>query len=138
MDVDVLLCDSARVREGLLHLLGGGITRLWRDRYPTQMGVDLAVIVTLTPAERASAHTLDVNILGADGEQIAQVQGEFQVEAGGDVEAWASSIVPLVLPLQNVALPEAGDYMIDVLVDKQSRRSINIRAAPRTPDSAGD
>ena len=129
MDVDVLLCDSAKVREGLLHLLGGGITQLWREQYPAQMVMDLALVFTLTPAERERRHVLNVNILGADGEQIAQAQGDFQVAAiGEDVDAWASSIVPLVLPLQNVAIPEAGDYMIDVLVDNQSVRTFNFKA----------
>lgn len=138
MEVDVLLCDSARVREGLLHVLGGGITNLWMDQFPAMMGVDLAVVATVTPGERDSQHKLDVNVLGQDGEVIAQANGEFGVSGSADVEAWEALIVPLVLPLANVAIPEEGAYMIDVLVDNRSVRNLRFRARPRpTTPGAG-
>lgn len=138
MHVDAILCDSAKVREGLLHLLGGGITRLWRDSFPSPMTVDLALVLTLTTAERQHSHTLNIEIRGSDGEQIANINGKFEMtgQPGPTVEVWEEVQLPLVVPLQGIQLPTQGEYRIEVLIDNQSVRSLGFRAGPRPPAPA--
>jgi hypothetical protein len=136
VDVDVFLCDSARVRENLLHVLGGGITRLRKEAYPAPMQVDLALMVTLTPSERANLHSLGVDIRGADGEIIFGLQGQFGIsELGPDTPAWENSQVPIAIQMQLVAIPEPGDYVIEVMIDNRSTRSLHFRAE-ETPAEA--
>ena len=51
-----ILCDSATVREGLLHVLGGGINRLYRSELPAPLGVALALLVAFEPEEVDQLH----------------------------------------------------------------------------------
>ncbi len=72
MKLDVaLLCDAATVREGLLHVLGGGVTKLSRPDYPAPLGVQLAVRVTGEWSEASGTHKLEVALVDADSEQVA-------------------------------------------------------------------
>ena len=131
MDVDVILCDSAKVREGLLHLLGGGVTRIWRDEYPAPLNVDLAFIISLTTREQERPHTVAVEILGEDGELIAAVNGEFSMgDRPENMDAWEEARLPLVVPLHNIAVPAAGDYRIEILMDNVNVRSIGFKVSP--------
>lgn len=81
MRVDAFLRDSATVREGLLHVLGGGITRLWRNRYPADLNVALAMMIAMSPTEANNDHVLQATVSGTDGEPIAQLDGQFRSEA---------------------------------------------------------
>ena len=56
-----IICDAASVREGLLHVLGGGITRIWRQDLPAALGVALAVIVDLPPDVMFDPHEVTVD-----------------------------------------------------------------------------
>jgi hypothetical protein len=40
-----VLCDAVSVRDGLLHILGGGITKVGRPSVPTPFGVQLALML---------------------------------------------------------------------------------------------
>jgi len=78
MDVaTALLCDAATVREGLLHVLGGGITRLWRPALPAELATKLAVLVDLAPEDLETPHELEVLILCGELE-IGRVMAGFQ------------------------------------------------------------
>lgn len=37
-----VLCDRATVRDGLLHILGAGVTIVYRDKVPAPLDVDVA------------------------------------------------------------------------------------------------
>lgn len=65
-----ILCDFAQVREGLLFVSGGGITRIWRETFPAAAGVSLALVFEAHPthartlrflASDKAAHTLNPN-----------------------------------------------------------------------------
>lgn len=131
MRIAAFLCDAASVRENLLHVLGGGITRIWRERYPADMNVALAMMITLSPSEGRDKHVLQVTVTGADGEPIAQLDGEFAAQRGQDTLPGESLYVPVVLPLQRVPLPTEGQYAINVLVDRQEKVSLTVAAMSR-------
>lgn len=128
MRIDAFLCDSATVREGLLHVLGGGITRLWRERYPADFNVTLAMMIALSPAEAGVDHVIQVTVTGADGEPIAQLDGQFSSQASDDKIPGESIHVPLVLPLQRVPIPKEGQYAINVLIDNQEKVALSVAA----------
>ena len=51
MRVDTcLLCEAASVHEGLLNILGGGVTVVTRPEYPSELGLSLAIRVMLHPS----------------------------------------------------------------------------------------
>lgn len=131
MKLDAMLCDFATVREGLLHILGGGINRLWREEYPAPLGVTLALLFEVHPTEMDSEHTLEVVMIDADGKEIGNVSADFAIapdpESGRPGE---TLILPLVVPLQQVVLPNPGAYSVEVLIDGQHKRSLAVLAAP--------
>lgn len=131
MQVEALLCDAATVREGLLHVLGGGITRIWRPQFPAPLNVDLALVLTLVPAEAQERHRLRVLVLTADGTQLAETRAEFGLGAlPPNLQPGERLIAPVVLPLRPVQLPGPGTYSVEVLIDGQLQRSFTFVAAP--------
>ncbi len=113
-----LLCDAATVREGLLHVLGGGITRAGRPEYPAPIGLTLALRILIHPTEAGESHHLDVRLQGADGQKIAAIQVEFGANdpTGLEPGEHASLAIPLPLPEQ-IALPHPGRYSFELLID---------------------
>lgn len=124
------LCDAASVREGLLHVLGGGITRLWRQEFPAPLGVSVAILLELHRQELDRPHELNIVIMGEDGQSIAEVKGGFQVPAGPVLEVHEGQLVPMTLDLRVAALPSAGPYTVDISVDGEHRRSLHFSARP--------
>ena len=124
-----LLCDAATVREGLLHILGGGITRLHRSEYPAPMQVTLVAQVVLTPIEVGFAHDVSATIQTEDGVVVIEANGHL--EAGPPnplLEPGESVILPLVINLTNVVLNKPGGYSIEMSVDSVHQASLTFRA----------
>jgi hypothetical protein len=124
-----LLCDAATVREGLLHILGGGITRLHRSEFPAPMQVTLVAQVVLTPTEIQFAHDVAALIQTEDGDIVVQANGHLDAgEPNPMLEPGESVILPLVINLHGVVLPVPGGYSIEVSVDDVHQTSLTFRA----------
>jgi hypothetical protein len=124
MTVDALLCDAATVREGMLHVLGGGVTRIWRPAFPAPLGLSLALLVTLEPAEARQPHKLTVILQDQDGQVGAQLDGQFGVASPTGAKPGERLLVPVVLNLLPVAIPKAGTYSLELLIDGHLERSL--------------
>jgi hypothetical protein len=123
-----LLCDAATVREGLLHILGGGITRLHRSEFPAPMQVTLVVQVVLTPTEIQFPHDVSAVIQTEDGDVVVQANGHLDAgEPNPLLEPGESVILPLVINLHNVVVPRPGGYSIEVSVDEVHQTSVAFR-----------
>lgn len=132
-----LLCDAASVREGLLFVLGGGITRLTRAELPAPMNVALALTISVHRMEIGRPHELAIDVISEDGVKAAEVRGAFQVpEAPSSLGVHEQLLVPVVLPFTNVPLPKHGDYSIEVSVDGHHERSIPFRVIPPAGSAA--
>jgi hypothetical protein len=131
MEIEALVCDAATVREGLLHLLGGGAGALWRESYPTTLGVDLGLLLTLHPSEATESHQLRILLQGEDGALVAQLDANFELSGPPPKVPPGQMVrVPLAVPLRQIVLPHQGNYSIEILVDKQHRRSLPLTAMP--------
>ena len=127
--VSALLCDAATVREGLLHILGGGITRLHRGEFPAPMQVTLVAQVVLTPAEIIFPHDVTALIQTEDGDLVVQATGHLESgEPNPLLEPGESVILPFVINLTNVVVPAAGGYSIEISVDDVHQTSLTFRA----------
>jgi hypothetical protein len=124
-----LLCDAATVREGLLHILGGGITRLHRAEFPAPLQVALVVQVVLTPTEIQLPHDVVARIQTEDGDVVVQANGHLDAgEPNPLLEPGESVLLPFVINLDNVVVPAAGGYSIEVAVDEVHQTSLTFRA----------
>ncbi len=130
MEVHPFLCDAATVREGLLHILGAGITRINRPVYPAPLGAAVAMMLLLGPTESDRDHTLDVSVQSSDGAELAKIEGGFRGDRPPDVESDETVAVPVVLGLHNVEVPGPGSYRIEIVIDGQRMSALAFVAVP--------
>lgn len=130
MRVDTaLVCDAATVREGLLHILGGGITQLVRPEYPAELGVTLALRIMVHPTEMDHPHDLEIVLQDDDGQQITKVELHVEVGEHADVPAGDEGeiIVPWNFP-GRPQIPHVGRYSFEILIDGNHQLSVPLRA----------
>lgn len=109
------LCDFAQVREGLLFLSSGCISRIMRTELPARLGVHLALVVELDEFEITRRHQAKVRVVGPDGQELANVDGSFQIDA--TLEVGELLQVPLAIPLIDVAATERGGHDVKIYLD---------------------
>jgi hypothetical protein len=135
MDItSALICNYAEVREGLLFIAGGGVTRLVRPEYPATLGICVAVVMEGTEGEVAGIpHDIQLLVRDGDGQPVAEVKGGFQ--AGDNLRLEPAEMVqlPIAFNLTGVVVPAPGAYDIDVAIDGghlagQPERTVTIRA----------
>jgi hypothetical protein len=106
------------VREQLLHILGGGITRVAREEYPAPLGMALALRVMLHPTEVDASHKLRVLLQDEDGKPVAEIGAEFGIQdVGEDVQPGEEISLALPLLLYDLPLPAPGAYSFELLID---------------------
>jgi hypothetical protein len=132
-----LLCDAATVREGLLHILGGGITRLHRSEYPSPLGTALAVRVMVHPTEADRGHQFEARLLSEDGEEIGNVQVGFEMSSPHGVMRPGEELsVALPLSLHGLGIPHPGAYSFELLIDAVHHASVGFVAERGQPEVA--
>jgi hypothetical protein len=131
-----LLCDHATVREGLLHVLGAGITRVWRDEFPAPLGVGLAIVFELHQDETGRPHELAIHVRDEDGGGVAEVKGAFGADKNPTLAVHERILVPMAFNLQPAQIEKHGNYEITLLVDGQFKRSIQFAVRPSSERAA--
>jgi len=131
MDItSALLCDFAQVRDGLLFVSSGGITRMWRPELPGIMDLWLAVVVEVDLVEGRVPHEILVRIIDEDGGEAATLQGSFQLNTDVDLNVGERLLMPMPFDLRGVALPRYGAYDVTIYLDNQLRRTLNFWCYP--------
>lgn len=119
-----ILCDFAQVREGLLFVSSGGITRIHRaPEPPMAMGVALAFVLEIPPDEIELAHEVKVTVTRPEAVETvteATVGLQLRQEQITGIQPGESIQFPWVVPLHNVGLPAYGAYDVKVSVDSQT------------------
>lgn len=121
-----LLCDAATVREGLLHVLGGGVTRIHRPGYPAPLApLSVALRILVHPTETDRKHDLEVRLQGEDGQQLAKFEVEFGIGDPGQLQPGEQVSLPLPLNMpQEIVLDRAGRYSFELLIDGVHQTSV--------------
>ncbi|HEX9260401.1 MAG TPA: hypothetical protein VF855_12750 [Acidimicrobiales bacterium] len=123
-----IVCDFAQVREGLLFISSGGITRLRRQSLPAPLGIAVAIVVELPFDEVKDNHTVTARIT-----HVASATDVLRTEVGVQandpaVEPGESLYVPLVVSLHQVTVSAYGAYDIVVSVDHGVGRTLTVYA----------
>ncbi|MEV5747158.1 hypothetical protein AB0L00_05015 [Actinoallomurus sp. NPDC052308] len=135
-----LLCDRATIREGLLHILGGGATLLGRPNLPAALDVDLALLLQPDdPEEVLGDHRIGITVAPEGGSTVAQV--EFALMAASlDPFPDPMPNLPISVPLRNVAVSAYGRYIARVVYDQtvlnELRFSVDKQTSPGVTQAA--
>lgn len=131
MKIDTcLLCDAATVREGLLHILGGGITEVTRPSYPASLSMSMAFRIFVHPTELGAPHRIDVLLNDEDGGRVTN----FNVDVGvpDNAQDVPTGVEPEILFAWDFPgrpqLPRAGKYSFEVLIDNTHHLSVPFTA----------
>jgi Family of unknown function (DUF6941) len=133
MQIDTaLLCDAATVRDGLLNVLGGGITQASRAEFPAPLDLELALRIVMHPTEIKHPHKIEILLQDEDGKQVTRANINLQPS-----EEAAQVIVPpgdeVPIPIHwdfpaRPAIPHPGRYSFEVLIDGNHKISLPLVA----------
>jgi hypothetical protein len=112
----VVLCDAATVREGLLHILGGGITRLWRPTLPAPLALQIAVSVRVGEGDLGVPTDISLQLIDPNGNDLGGAQGGFIPSDPGRMEAGEILLAPLVFDFRNYSVMTYGGHTVKVNV----------------------
>ena len=136
-----IICDAATVREGLAHILGGGIDTVYstpKEQAPqgtawpdsevigTPAQLSLALRFLLQRAELGRMHQVEVKVLGEDGENIVGATGVLYAPPNPSLQSgWTQG---LIIPMSMQIAPKRfGVYSIDIFGDGAHLKSIPFR-----------
>ena len=118
-----ILADSAKVRDGLLFLIAGGITNVALTQVPGPLNASLALGFVGTKQDLTFPHDLEVRFIDSDGRPMPTIQTMKQTFPAIDIGPATEGMFNAILELQSVqVLP--GQYFIDILIDNKSMRRL--------------
>lgn len=132
-----LLCDFAQARDGLLYVMSGGITRLWRPSVPAPLGIFYAIVLELDQVEMERPHEFLVIVMNEDGDRVVEVGGGFQVNAA-DLHVGERQQVPLAIDFRQGEITTWGAHSVSFYVDGNSAHETAFYVmdqAEQSPDS---
>lgn len=107
-----------------MHVLGGGITRLWRNEYPAPLNACLALRIMVHPTEADRDHEMVVLLLAEDGQEQAKVGINFTVGSNDTQRRGEELSAAFAVPLFPVGLPSEGAYSFELLIDGVHQASV--------------
>jgi hypothetical protein len=120
-----LLADFAQVRDGLLFVSSGGVTRCYRDQLPAPLNIHMAMVMELDRIEAEKVHEVHVVVVDEDGQQLAEIAGEIQLGAT-QMMVNENVNVPIVFDLRNVPIERYGSVEVRLYVQREHRRTLPI------------
>jgi hypothetical protein len=124
------LCDAATIREGLLNVLGAGVTNLRRESFPAPLGISLVYMAEAIGADDLSQpHTLTIDVRAVDDQQvIAHVEASWVADLASETDVTVPNYAPIVVPFDQVALAKPGYYEVTIDLKGVDTRTITFRA----------
>jgi hypothetical protein len=131
MKIDnALLCEAATVRDGLLFILGGGITVTGRPEFPSPLQMTLAVRVVMHREEISGQHELEIVLNDEDGASVVRVKVGFGLLDPEVVPVGEEVAMPIPWNFPGRPLiPHAGRYSFELLIDGIHLKSVPFTAA---------
>jgi hypothetical protein len=114
----LLLCDYANIREGMLNIVSGGITRIATSTgFPSHIDAHLAMSVYVHPHRINDTHNGRIIFRYPDTvEEIARI--EFQFHGDAQLNPGEGLNFHFALPLQSITAMKPGQIDVSVTVDE--------------------
>jgi hypothetical protein len=129
----LILCDFAQIREGLLFVQSGGLTRLVAPTFPAKFACHVATLVWLPPHEAGTAHEMVMKVKSAETATLTATVKVALRESSppSGLQPGEGRQVPIVVPLAAISFAAPGEYDLQVEVDDQFAGDISFRVAQR-------
>ncbi|MFN3258857.1 MAG: DUF6941 family protein [Ilumatobacter sp.] len=129
----LVLCDFAQVREGLLFVQSGGLTRLAAPTFPAKFTCHVAMLVYAPPHEAADAHEMVIKIKAAESATLVATVNVAMHETPPPLglQPGEGRQFPIVVPMAAVAFPSPGEYDLHVEIDGEFAGEISFRTELR-------
>ena len=129
------LCDYANVREGMINIVSGGITRIAvRGEFPSHVEAFIAMSIYVQPHRVGEDHTGHVVLRYPDTmEEIARVDFGFNVNA--DRNPGEGLFFPLAIPMRGIAFPHIGQIDVSVTLNNQPAGLVSFWLTEVPPDA---
>lgn len=125
----LLLCDFAQIRDGLLFVASGGVSRVYRNGVPARLGLYLAMIVDMTADEAGHPHDLAVQVVDRTGNDVASVNATFKVGDEG-VFYQERQHVPFVVSLADLEVGTWGTHEVRLRLNDQAVGTVTCYVLP--------
>jgi hypothetical protein len=118
-----VVCDFVRAEGGVAHVIGGGFDTITLDEVPSGHNMGLWARVMLAKNECNRPHRFEIIFQDADGERLAELSGPIERD-------WPEGNPPGMKVGVGVAfnfglaLPAAGIYSIEILINDSLEKSI--------------
>ena len=140
MEVEwLILSDAAEVTGNKLYLLGGGWDRLTvNSKFPLRQNMAIALSIRVPWNETNQKHSLQVEIVTADGESVFQFGGQVEVGRPPGIPPGQDQRMQAVVSV-GLTLQHPGTYEIIARVENQEMRRthFNVVAGPMLQREAG-
>jgi len=128
-----MVCDAVTVRDGLLHILGGGIGRIPRAGFPAPLDNDIALRLTMSPEEVKAQHKIEIRVVTGTGALASTVTGEFSTAIADGRPVGTDVSLNIPVSLRQVVVPGPDRYQIEIVVDERVLTTIPVEVALATP-----
>lgn len=132
----LMVCDFANVRENLLHVLGGGVTRAVVARFPGSAHVSLALVAYVPPDETGRSHDVKISIKRPETAEPLMETTVSIKPVGGQLLPGEGAQLPITVDLRGVVIPRPGPLDVQVQIDGKPGGDLTFWAVERLDRSS--
>ncbi|MEO7555170.1 MAG: hypothetical protein ABIV94_01025 [Acidimicrobiales bacterium] len=124
-----VLCDYAQVRDRLLFVSSGAVSRLYRQELPSPIGIMVGLVIEVPLEDSGLDHQLKAEVINRHGAVLATVQNTFRV---GDDGLFPHEVqqVPLVVSITGVQARTWGTHQVRLYLDEELVRALTLYVVP--------
>lgn len=130
-----VLCDAAGDYGGTLNLIGVRDT-LYARQFPVVHPQCALALRFCFSADDEGEHKLTIRLLNADGQPVVPpIEPRMNIRVASDVSFMTRN---MILNLQGLGFPEAGEYAIQIVSGNRSLAEIPLRVVQIAAENAGE
>ncbi len=124
-----VLCDFAQVRDRLLFVSSGAVSRLYRQELPSPLGLMVGLVIEVPLEDAGMDHQLRAEVINRHGTVLATLENTFRVS---DVGLFPHEVqqVPLVLSITGVRARTWGTHQVRLYLDDELVRALTLYVVP--------
>lgn len=129
-----LLCDFAQVREGVLFVSSGGVSRLTTTSLPCPFAMHLALLFEIPPEEIGNSFRVNVAIAHAPTAHVGgTAEANLATRSSDAMLAGEALMVPMAVDLRPIEVQQPGPHDVKISIDGQLARFLTVNVMTNSP-----